>query len=184
MLCSVCIAIPAGFVSFFNAFGLSVGMSIKSAAVLASLAMLGNSVGKLLLGEMNDHLGTRIPTLTAYAVSIIGGIGLMVTDVPLIYLAGPMFGFSMPLYTTLMPLVTKAVVSEEAYPSVYSRVAMLMSLTVAVVTTLHGWLFDTTRSYTASVVISVLTLAVGLAVSSRLLQKKRTSCGVLLNKAV
>lgn len=183
ILCSICVAIPAGFISFFNAFGLSIGMSISDAALLASLSMLGNSLGKLFVGEMNDHLGTRIPTLFAYSFSIAGAAGLLLTGVPLIYLAAPMFGFSMPLYTTLMPLITRAVVGKDSFSNVFPTVAMVMTFTVAIMTTVHGWLFDQTGSYTASLLISIFTLAIGMIVSALLLRKKSTRCNaVLLDK--
>ena len=69
---AVCAGVVGAFSSFFNPFGISVGLSVSAAAVLASVSMIGNTAGKLILGEMNDRIGTRWSCLAGFTVALVG----------------------------------------------------------------------------------------------------------------
>lgn len=168
LVAALCAGIAAGFSSSFNAFGLSVGMSITSAAMLASMGMIGNTVGKLIVGELNDRVGTKWPCLLGYGVAMAGALLMLVTREPLIYGSALLFGVSMPVYTTLMPLLTRAALGEKGFSESYSKVTMAASITSSLMFSVHGWLYDFTGSYTCSMLLSAAAMGIGCLISLKL----------------
>ncbi len=168
LIAAVCAGVTGAFSSFLNAFGVSVGMSITSAALLASIGMIGNTVGKLIIGEMNDRMGTRWPALLGYGITMIGGLLMLVTKEPLIFVAMLLFGVSMPVYTTLMPLLTRAALGNENFSAAYSKVTMASSMAASLMLTGHGWLYDVTGSYTCSMLLCSAVMGIGALISLKL----------------
>ena len=69
--------------------------------------------------------------------------------------------FSMPVYTTLMPLLTRAALGDSDFEGAYPKVTMASSLTASLMTTGHGWLYDVTGSYTCSVSLCIAAMGMG-----------------------
>ena len=169
---AVCAGVVGAFSSFFNPFGISVGLSVSAAAVLASVSMIGNTAGKLILGEINDRIGTRWSCLAGFTVALVGAVLMITTKAPALYFSALIFGVSMPVYSTLLPLMTRAALGSSDFSANYAKVTMASSMTASVMLTAHGTLFDLTGSYTCSMILCALTMALGSILTSQLFWKE------------
>lgn len=169
---AVCAGVVGAFSSFFNPFGISVGLSVSAAAVLASVSMIGNTAGKLILGEMNDRIGTRWSCLAGFTVALVGAVLMITTKAPVLYFSALIFGVSMPVYSTLLPLMTRAALGGSDFSANYAKVTMASSMTASVMLTAHGTLFDLTGSYTCSMILCALTMALGSILTLQLFWKE------------
>lgn len=172
LVAAVCAGVAGSFSSFFNPFGLSVGLSVSAAAVLASIGMIGNTVGKLILGDMNDRAGTRWSCLVGFSVALVGAVMMVTTKTPLLFFATLLFGVSMPVYSTLLPLMTRTALGDKDFSDSYAKVTMASSMTGSVMFTAHGVLFDLTGSYTCCLMLCAFTMAVGSIMTLLLFWKK------------
>lgn len=114
-------------------------------ATLASAAMLGQAVGKVALGAINDR--------SVYGGMVVGlgcglaGLALMWLipgSVAVMLAGGFLFGVFYASATVQVPLMTRTVFGSREYSNIYSRISMVASLCAAFAATLWGFLIDAT----------------------------------------
>ncbi len=140
---------------------------VAAAAGLASMAMAGQAIGKILIGIINDKASVRVGLLFAMIAGIAGlAIMLFIPSSAYIILAGGfVFGLFYASGTVLLPLMTRTIFGTLEYSSIYSRVAMVGSLAGAFAVTFWGVLVDAigfTMTFAAVIGLIVLLIFLGI----------------------
>lgn len=113
------------------------------AATLASAAMLGQAVGKVTLGAVNDK---SVFGGLSFGVGcgVVGMVLMLVfpSQVALMLVGGFAFGVFYATATVQVPLMTSASFGTREYSSIYSRISMVSSLAAAFAATIWGFLSE------------------------------------------
>ena len=142
---------------------------VAIAAGLASAAMAGQAIGKILIGVINDKANVRAGLLFAMVSGVVGlAAMLFVPSSSYVVLAG---GFAFGLFyasgTVLLPLMTRTIFGTLEYSSIYSRIAMVGSLCGAFAVSFWGLLVDSIGfSLVLGVVIACMAMLALLGLAS------------------
>ena len=137
-----------------------------ASGVVASAAMGGQAVGKVLLGAVNDrsvHAGVILGICAGAA-----GVTLMwLFPVALaLLLAGAfLFGVVYAMTTVQTPLLVRTVFGSADYTNIYSRVSMVGSLMSAVAAVLWGLVVDSAGGYPLMFVLGYVCMAACLVLA-------------------
>ena len=117
---------------------------VAISATLASAAMLGQAIGKVLLGIINDKVNVYAGLFVSTGC---GAIGLAVMwlvpgSVPAMLAGGFVFGVFYASATVLAPLMVRTIFGTLEYSTIYSRVAMVGSLAGALAASVWGFVVD------------------------------------------
>lgn len=146
-------------------FAQSIGFAPTIAATAVTAVTIAQTVGKFLIGWINDRFGTK----TAVAAGIIGGVLgivlLLLSDnlgLFALYAGAFLFGLGYSASTLLPPIVITATFGRRDYAPIYTRVMSISTLGVALGTTLFGYLFDVTGSYYIVFITVMILFAIAL----------------------
>ena len=151
---------------------------VAIAASIASAAMLGQAIGKILIGVINDKLSVRSGLFFAMICGLVGlCIMLFVPGVAWVMLVGGFaFGIFYASGTVLIPLMTRTIFGTLEYSSIYSRIAMVGSLCGAFAVTFWGVMVDSLGfDLTFGVMMVIIALLIVLGVLSLNAAKKFAS---------
>ena len=141
------------------------GYSIQTAAWLVSLGMGLLAVGKILLGEIYDRVGTRRGTLLALTCGLIGVIGMIFCRSRLalaaVYLGQ---GIGCSFGTVGVPIVVQNLFGKKDYASNFGFISACTSVGGAISPTLNGAVFDHFGSYNPAFALWAVLLTGALAV--------------------
>ena len=117
---------------------------VAISATLASAAMLGQAIGKVVLGILNDKVSVRAGMFVSTGCGVLGlaVMWLVPGSVPAMLAGGFAFGVFYASATVLGPLMTRAVFGTLEYSTIYSRVAMVGSLAGAFGASIWGFIVD------------------------------------------
>lgn len=117
---------------------------VAISATLASAAMLGQAIGKVVLGIINDKVSVRAGMFVSTGCGVLGlaVMWLVPGSVPAMLAGGFAFGVFYASATVLGPLMTRAVFGTLEYSTIYSRVAMVGSLAGAFGASIWGFIVD------------------------------------------
>lgn len=123
---------------FLPAFAQSVSFSIEEASFIASGAMVGVTVGKVVLGMIND----RSPLWGVLTTTGFGSIGLFLLllghiSIYLSIFGGFLFGWAYAGVSVQTPLLVRSVFGNKHYARIYGNVAMAIAIGGAVAA--GGW---------------------------------------------
>ncbi|RDB69408.1 MFS transporter [Eggerthella lenta] len=144
-LINLCTVIYQFLPSYATSLGDQLPEIAALSATLASAAMLGQAIGKVALGAINDR-----SVYGGLAVGLGSGvIGLVLMwlipgSVPVMLAGGFLFGIFYASATVQVPLMTRTIFGTREYSNIYSRVSMVASLCSAFAATLWGFLIDAT----------------------------------------
>lgn len=138
-----------------------IGFSVEQASFVASSVMLGVTVGKVLLGMINDRspLGGVITTvglgILGLSLLLTGGFGL-----PLSVIGGFLFGWAYAGVTVQTPMLVRSVFGNRNYARIYSNVSMAIAVGGAISAGGWGLLADAVSSYSFILIVGICLLAV------------------------
>lgn len=149
-------------------FAQEAGYSLGTGAVLTSISMMGNIIGKLGLGILSDKLG--IFRAVSMLVVLLGGSQaafLLGADVlPVMQMGAFLYGSVYAMGTTAPSQVFLALYGEEKYRGKVRKTQMLNSFVLAFAGMLFPYIYDFTGSFTPvfilGIVISMFSLALML----------------------
>lgn len=146
---------------FIPAYVQSVQFSIEEASFVASAAMVGVTVGKVLLGMINDR-STTGGVLTTTGLGIVGLafllLGHLHISVPIA--GGFLFGWAYAGVSVQTPLLVRSVFGNKNYAQIYGNVSMAIAIGGAIAAGGWGLLSD------AAGFGFILTLGIGFLVVS------------------
>lgn len=162
---------------FLPSYALSFADTLPQVAaasgVVASAAMAGQAVGKIILGAVNDK---------SVKAGIALGIGSGVVGVTLMWLvpgalalllAGAfLFGVVYAMTTVQTPLLVRTVFGSADYTNIYSRVSMVGSLMSAVAAVFWGFVCDSAGGYALMFILGYACMAFCAAAALFSLKKR------------
>lgn len=144
-----------------------------ASGVVASAAMGGQAIGKVLLGVINDrsvHLGVVVGI-----VSGVAGVTLMWLFpgvLPLLLVGAFLFGAVYAMTTVQTPLLVRTVFGNADYTNIYSRVSMVGSLMSAVAAVLWGLVVDSPGGYPLMFILGYVCMVLCLVLALFSLKSK------------
>lgn len=117
---------------------------VAISATLASAAMLGQAIGKVVLGIINDKAGVFVGLFVSTGCGVLGlaVMWLIPGSVPAMLAGGFAFGVFYASATVLAPLVVRTIFGTREYSTIYSRVSMVGSLCGAFAASVWGFIVD------------------------------------------
>lgn len=155
--------ITMGFTQILPSFGESRGLSPAAAAMLVSLSMLGNTVGKFSMGAESDRFGVLRVAVVAFLLPLLGFV-LMLFGNPAVYAAAFLSGMSMPAAMVVMPILIRDFYGSLRYERVYAFSSLVGNVAWAMSGTLFGFVAERSGSYRPDIwfCIAILSGAVGI----------------------
>lgn len=141
--------------------------SVEQASFVASSVMVGVTVGKVLLGMINDR-STLYGILTTIGLGISGLILLLMgrAGITLSIIGGFLFGWAYAGVSVQTPMLVRSVFGNKNYARIYSNVSMAIAIGGAIAAGGWGLLADATSYsfiFIAGIVFLVLSGGVGLS---------------------
>ena len=141
--------IPNGMVALVNQFSMmteQLGQPLALAARISSLAMLGNTLGKIILGTLSDRIGSWKTMILAFGATMFACLGFSTADPFIMSISSPFLG--MCFSVTAM---AGALIVGEIYAGSYSRKLSQVNTVGVFVSSaaslLIGWASDYFGSY-------------------------------------
>lgn len=124
--------------SFLPAYAESISFSIEQASFVASAAMVGVTIGKVILGMINDR-STTVGVIITTGFGILGLILLLAGEISIAMpvAGGFLFGWAYAGVTVQTPMLVRSVFGNKNYAQIYSNVAMALAIGGAVMA--GGW---------------------------------------------
>ena len=187
-LCFILVILPNCVVQITYHISLFVqqeGLSLALAATLTSLVMVGNTLGKLLLGMLNDRKGPWFTSCCACAALALASLGFTGGRAApwLLYLSAPLLGVSFSLAAMLPSLIARQIYAGQ-YQKRYSVLMTTGTLLGAVANTAIGVASDVAGSYLPVYGVSAAACAACAALSVLLGAWERKAGPAALEKAV
>ena len=138
----------------FPGFAEEVGLSAAVGAGMISACMVANTLGKIVMGWLTDHIGARA-SIMAYTTLVIGSIAaLLLVHVPAAFIAAAfLFGLCYARATVGLSMMCREVFGKRGFGIVYPVAALGCSFSNAVFSSAVGFGFDLTGGYTISLVV-------------------------------
>lgn len=140
---------------FIPKYALGIDYTLQQAALAASAVMVGVTVGKIVLGYVNDHsplAGLLLTTLCGTAgllLLLFGQMGLWA-----ILLGAFLFGWEYAGVTVQTPMLVRKVFGSHDYAEIYANISIAIAVGGAVSSGGWGLLADAT-SYTTILIVGV-----------------------------
>ncbi|HWQ74156.1 MAG TPA: MFS transporter [Syntrophomonas sp.] len=163
-------------------YATSLGFDPSVGAFMISCVMIGQLVGKIMLGWLNDKFGTLTATFVTCALGavamfvLIAGAG----SATFLYVAAALFGLAFGLPTVEPPILTRATFGSKDYSAIFAYITMGTALVGGIGTYVFGYIFDVTGSfagaiwlclicYVAAFILTVIAVQGGKAIKQKAL---------------
>ena len=164
-LAFVCIFIMAGLIAFVStylqhlpSYAVTIGFAAAVGGTMASAVMIGNIVGKLGLGFLNDKLGEKNATISGLIVVMISFALMLFSkgNTALAITGAFLYGFVMAMSSVSVPLIVRKVFGSKDYSSIFSYVTMGTQLIGSFGISVIGFMYDGFGSYVPSFYIGMI----------------------------
>jgi len=148
--------------SHITGYAENLGLTATFGSYLLSIIMIANISFKFLIGVLIDRLGAIKASLVPMVLTFIG-VAILLTmpsSKLLLMLAAFLLGTVYSFGSVALALVTRAVVGIKRFPSVFAIYAMLSSFATSIYITLIGYSVDHFGSYSFSLVVCLVSLAI------------------------
>ncbi|MBR4162038.1 MAG: MFS transporter [Solobacterium sp.] len=151
----------------------SLSMNTAIGASMLSACMLANTGGKIVLGTMIDRFGTKI-SLTIYGVLVaIGIVCTWLIHTPLAMNIGAiLFGLGYGMAAVGTAIMTRDIFTDANYGNVYPKISLCTTVANAIGSSLIGFLFDMSGSYTSTLLMMLVMMGLYLFILQVMYKKK------------
>lgn len=148
MVYTACSAATSALPQHFSGIAESYNMA-ATGALMVSAAMIANTGGKILLGTLIDRLGARV-SVSLYAIIVaIGAVLIVISRNSFILVAAAaMYGMCYSMGTVSTAMLAREMFGSAKYSRVYPRLSMTTTVSNAIFTSVVGFLYDITGTYT------------------------------------
>lgn len=128
---------------------------------VSSACMIGQAIGKVLLGALNDR-NVKLGMAVGIGGGIIGVVMMMMCGAMavLLLIGSFLFGFAYACTTVQSPLLTRSVFGSKDYTNIYSRISTVGSLCSAIASVLWGLIVGLPNGFTVMFVLSIIVMVV------------------------
>ena len=161
------------FSQILPSFALSIQKSADFGAFLVSAAMLGNICFKLLLGMLNDILGTERTTIAALIPMALAGLIMAITRMEaFLLIAAFLSGTISATYAILFPLLLRKLCPPHQFTKLFSYTSALNSFAGAFSATALSLVYTLTGSFIPAMWFDFIAM-LGCAGACLYIQRKR-----------
>lgn len=168
LVLNVCMYGYAMTASYISALSLSVALPLLAATV-SSMAMLGQTIGKVVLGIIGDKsvLGSVYTALFLGILGMLGYIFLNNSEITL-SIAALFYGVSYGLTNVILPIMTRSLFGLKNYVQIYARVSVFASFGSVIAAPLLGTTVDLTGGHVTmfAIIIGLFVLAMLVATAA------------------
>jgi MFS family permease len=152
--------------SYATSFEATLPQIAAASGVVASAAMAGQAIGKVVLGIVNDR-SVRLGVVFGIACGMAGVLLMWFVPNPLpLLLAGAfLFGVVYAMTTVQTPLLVRSVFGSADYTNIYARISMVGSLMSAVAAVFWSFVIDSPGGFPLMFVLGIACMAICLATS-------------------
>jgi MFS family permease len=152
--------------SYATSFADSLPEIAAASGVVASAAMAGQAIGKVVLGVINDR-SVRLGIIFGLGCGVAGVLLMWFFPSPLMMLlAGAfLFGVVYAMTTVQTPLLVRSVFGSADYTNIYSRISMVGSLMSAVAAVFWSFVIDSPLSFPGMFVGGLICMGLCFATS-------------------
>lgn len=159
--------------SYATSFADTLPAIAAASGVVASAAMAGQAIGKVVLGVINDK-SVRLGIFFGLGCGVLGVILMWFFPSPLMMLlvGAFLFGVVYAMTTVQTPLLVRSVFGSADYTNIYSRISMVGSLMSAVAAVFWSFVIDSPLGFPGMFVGGLACMGVCLATSLFALSKQ------------
>ncbi len=147
--------------SYATSFGDSLPQIAAASGVVASAAMAGQAIGKVILGTINDRsvrMGVAFGTGCGVAGVLL--MWFLPSVLPVLLVGAFLFGIVYAMTTVQTPLLVRSVFGSADYTNIYSRVSMVGTLMSAVAAVFWSFVIDSPLGFPGMFVGGLICMAI------------------------
>ena len=158
LLWSIFIGILGGVMYHIPAFVNQLNYSPAFGGFIMSLFMVSMTAGKIILGYLDDRLGSIVATAIFCLFSLIGIVCFLLAGNGMIFLiiGAALFGPGMALMLVETPILVKKIFGNVSYSAIYSIISMVVNVMATMSVFVFGAVYDIYRSYAPSFKVLLL----------------------------
>jgi len=159
--------------SYATSFADTLPAIAAASGVVASAAMAGQAIGKVVLGVINDK-SVRLGIFFGLGCGVLGVVLMWFFPSPLMMLlvGAFLFGVVYAMTTVQTPLLVRSVFGSADYTNIYSRISMVGSLMSAVAAVFWSFVIDSPLGFPGMFVGGIVCMGICLATSLYALSQK------------
>jgi len=143
----------------------SYAMAESVGAMMLSVCMVANSLGKIIFGAMADRLGARVSIMIYSALAMASVIIMWLIHIPAMMTIGACFyGLVYTLGTVAVVMVTKDMFGLANYGQTYPIFSLGGTLANAVFSSVIGFIYDFSQSYVPTLLLMLAMLGVNVII--------------------
>ena len=152
--------------SYATSFGDTIPAIAAASGVVASAAMAGQAIGKVLLGIINDK-SVKLGIVFGLACGVVGVLLMWFIPSPLaVLLVGAfLFGIVYAMTTVQTPLLVRSVFGSADYTNIYSRISMVGAIMSAFAAVFWSFVIDSPGGFPLMFIGGIVCMAVCLVSS-------------------
>ena len=152
--------------SYASSFEATLPTIAAASGVVASAAMAGQAIGKVVLGVINDK-SVRLGIFFGLGCGVLGVVLMWFFPSPLMMLlvGAFLFGVVYAMTTVQTPLLVRSVFGSADYTNIYSRISMVGSLMSAVAAVFWSFVIDSPLGFPGMFVGGLVCMAICLVTS-------------------
>lgn len=162
LLCAAVLAAASSEATQVSAFSTGhFGLSVEAAAGIVAIYSIGNMIGNVIMGTIDDKIGHGKTLILAIGSTIaVQAILLTITEgSALLTPAVFVLGFVLTIYSVLLPGMASEIFGEKDYSRIWAYIMSAGSICGAIIIPTYGTIFDKTGSYSGVfVLVAVLSI--------------------------
>ena len=152
--------------SYATSFADSLPQIAAASGVVASAAMAGQAIGKVILGIINDK-SVKLGIVFGLACGVLGIVLMWFLPgiLPVLLVGAFLFGVVYAMTTVQTPLLVRSVFGSADYTNIYSRISMVGSLMSAVAAVFWSFVIDSPGGFPLMFIGGIVCMAICLVTS-------------------
>ena len=152
--------------SYASSFEATLPQIAAASGVVASTAMAGQAIGKVMLGIVNDR-SVRMGVIFGIACGVVGVLLMwfVPNPLPLLLVGAFLFGVVYAMTTVQTPLLVRSVFGSADYTNIYARISMIGSLMSAVAAVFWSFIIDSPGGFPLMFALGPVCMAICLVTS-------------------
>ena len=156
---------------FVPKYAATLNFSLEEAAMAASAAMIGSTIGKVGLGFINDK-SIKLGVIATIGLGIFGlGLMFVASGLSVLIVGGFLFGWAYAGVFVQTPLLVRAVFGNKSYSQIYSNISIGLTVSAAIAMAAWGYLAEF-GGYSAVFIVAIILLAICGAIGLTALKKQ------------
>jgi len=163
-----------GYYQHISSFCVSIGLGLMVGSIMSSCELGGVVLFKFIIDPILKKLGTIKTEVVLYMISFFSFLMFFINNKTVLYVAAFFSGVYSATNSVLLPIIAREQFGEDKYQDIVPLFSTGSGLFTALSSSLFGYLFDLTSSYTPMFIVCIIcnTFSIGAILISRKIYKK------------